>query len=436
MRSKDGKIAYVFLSSLLLNLIGFAQGEDVKTHYISSKPLVLHLLPSDDYYESAEVFVDASNRIIVFYSYKHGKRSFISVFDSKSWSESSAPAPFSKGMVNNGTFQAYRKGPLGTLRIYSLTSDMKLSSQPTKTIKYKSRKDIGCLLPLTGAPDKFFAVGCYTESRLNLSNLIPFIVSGGHGARAERLFGATVEKDKVTGYYNVPGPVEENESVSDIRIIVGGNTAHAVWRKNIEYSVNPEVMKYSSFDLSNKRWGQPEELFRGDEDPYKANLYLSPPSLACDKENVYCAWSLESGGRSDLDRKTIGSKMESGVYFRGKTNGHWDKPVKLTDSGNQAQVIIDNYGTIYVFWIEESGLFYKYKTGTDWGSRCLVVEDKEVSKRERGFPPYISTPLSIGVDRDNNLHIVYIREASGNILGAGATETEELVYLRLTAENQ
>lgn len=406
------------------------QAEDAKTHYINSKPLVLHLLPGDEYYESANVFVDANNRIIVFYSYKYREKSFISVFDGKRWGESSASVPFSEGMVNNGTFQVYGYGSSGMMRIYSLSSDMKLSSQPTNAIKGNSRS-YRTVIAINGHPDKFFSVGVYTESRLNPFNLLPFLWSGGHGARAEKLFGATVEKDKVAGYYDVPGPVEENEYVSGISSMVSGSKVHTVWIKHIQYVYNPEVIKYSSFDLSNKHWSEPEELFRGDEDRHKVNLYLSPPSLACDKENVYFAWSLAPGGLSDLDKKAVGSKMELGVYFRGKTNSHLGKPVKLIDSGRQPRVIIDNCGTIYVFWIEESGLFYKYKTGTDWSGRCLAVEDKEISERERGHPPFMSPPLSISIDRDNNLHIIYIHDSSGTF-GEEGFKPEELVYIKLT----
>jgi hypothetical protein len=431
MKRHSDKIMCIVLLCFLLYPFKIAWAEEAKTHYISSKPLVLHLLPGDEYYGSANVFVDANNRIIVFYSYKHREKSFISVFDGKKWGESSASIPFSEGMVNNRTFQVYGYGSSGMMRIYSLSSDMKLSSQPTNTIKDNSRKGIGRLSPLTGAPDKFFSVDVYTESRLNPFNLLPFLWSGGHGARAEKLFGATIEKDKVTGCYDVPGPVEENEYASGISSIVEGNKAHIAWIKDIEYSSNPEVIKYSSFDLSNKCWSKPEELFRGDEDLYKVNLYLSPPSLACDKEKVYCVWSLEQGDFSDLDKKAISFKTEPGVYFCGKTNRHWDKPVKLIDSGSQPRVIIDNYGTIYVFWIEESGLFYKYKTGTDWSGRCLAVEDKEIYKWQIGLPPYLTSPLSISVDRDNNLHIIYIRDSSG-IFGEEGFEPEELIYIKLT----
>jgi len=437
MGRKYVKILCIFPAGLLLNLINIAEGDDVKAHYISSEPLVLHSLPSNEShhgnYDFFGVFVDANNRIISLYSYEYGEKSFTSVFDGKKWGESSTSIPFSKGMVNNGTFQVYGYEASGTMRIYSFSSDMKLSSHPTNTIKDNSRKAIVCLSPLTGTSDKFFAVGVYTESRLNPFNLLPFLWSGGHGARAEKLFGATVEEDKVTGYYDVPGPVEENEYVSDIRSVADDNTAHTVWIKHIEYLFNPEVIKYSSFDLSNKRWSEPEELFRGDEDPYKANLYLSPPSLTYDKENVYCAWSLEIGSRSDLDKKAIGSKMESGVYFCGKTNGHWSKPIKLVDSGSQPRVFVDNYGTVYIFWIEQNGLFYRYKTGADWSDRCLAVEDKEISKRKRGFSIPSSPPISISVDQDNNLHIVYIhKDLRSSKNQERKYKPEEIVYVKLT----
>lgn len=434
MRNKYDKIICIFFLSILLNLIGIVQGDDEKAHYISSKPLVLHSLPKsgDDSYECFGVFVDANDRVIAFYTHEDREKAFVSIFDGNQWSGSSAVIPFSKGMMNNGTFQVYGYDASGGMQICTLSSNMKLSFQSTNKIKDNSRKAIVYLVPLTGIPDKFFAVGGYTESRLNPFNLLPFLWSGGHGARTEKLFGAIVEKDKVTGYYDVPGPVEENEYVSDIESIVDGNTAHVAWIKKIAYSYHPEVIKYSSFDLSNKCWSEPEELFRGDEERDKVNLYLSPPSLACVKENVYCGWSLERGGSSHMGEKE--PKVEPGVYFCGKTDGHWDKPVKLVNSGRQPRVIVDNYGTVYVFWIEENGLFYKYRTGPDWSDRYLVVGDKEISYNTyRGFPPFTSPPLSISVDQNNNLHIVYIHRS---FLAFENPEhkfkPEELVYIKLT----
>jgi hypothetical protein len=433
MKRHSDKIIYFVLLCFLSCSLEAVRAEDAKGYYETSKPLVLHTLSGYGkyaQYNNAKLFVDANNRVIAFYSCKHGEKSFISVYDGNKWGESSTSASFSGGMVNNGTFQVYGHGSSGMMRICSLSSDMKLSSQPTNTIEYNSRKGIGRLSPLTGDPDKFFSVDVYTESRLNPFNLLPFLWSGGHGARAEKLFGATIEKGKVTGFYDVPGPVEENEYVSDISSVVEGNKVHTAWIKGVDYSSNPEVIKYSSFDLSNKRWSEPEELFKGDEERYKVNLYLSPPSLACVKENVYCVWSLELGGSSHMGEKE--PKVEPGVYFCGKTNSHWGKPVKLFDSGHQPRVIIDNYGTIYVFWIEENkGLFYKRKIGTDWSERCSAVEDKEISEWARGLPPFMSPPISIGLDRDNNFHIIYIRESSG-VYGKEGFKPEELVYVKLT----
>jgi hypothetical protein len=430
MISKYGTISIC----IILFIVSIAMGEDATTHYVSSTPLVLHSLPKSGYdrYNNFGVFVDVNDRIIAFYTHKDGEKAFVSIFDSNQWSESSAVIPFSKGMMNNGTFQVYGYEASGGIQICTLSSNAKMSLQPTNKIKDDSRKAIVYLVPLTGTPSKSFAVGSYTESRLNPFNLLPFLLSGGHGAKAKRMFGAIIEKDKIKAYYDVPGPVEENEYVSNIECIMDGNTAHAVWMKEIEYSGHPEVIKYSSFDLSDKCWSKPEELFRGDEDPYKANLYLSPPSLTYAKENAYCVWSLKPGDPSRMDKEE--SKMEPGIYFRSKTNGCWDKSVKLFNSGSQPRVLVDNFGAVYVFWIEENGLFYKYRTDADWSDKYLAVKDEEISDSQyRGLPPFGFPPLSISVDPDNNLHILYIHR---NILAVKNQEhkykPEKIVYVKLT----
>ena len=462
MERHFNKVIRIILLCLIANLFNIAWANDVQSYYVASKPLILHTLPAKDHYldyDSAEIFVDSDNRVIVLSSFAFRNNDnwktkiLLFVFDSQRWVNSketlSTLQPSGKtfsilqywgGMINNGVFQAYRRD--GCPTIYSLTPDAKLSTQPIKTIKIDTSKKVFKnenyrhleeLLPLEGDSDNFFIVGEYRESRLlNPLNFVSFLTSGGHHGFVERPFGAIVEQDKITGYYNTPEKLETNERSNIIDSVTGGNKVHCVGIRGIEYGYDPDRVQYSYFDLSKKQWAMPVELFREYKHTEKINQFLSPPSLAYDGENVYCTWSWHvfdtPRGSSNWPIRV----KESGVYFCSGTDNQWSKPIKIADLGVQPKVVVNRDGTVYVFWIERNkGLFCRQKTDGDWSSTRLVIKDVMIRTKETGIPGSPTQPFGVVVDKNNNLHIIYIRERSG-IFGEEEFEPEELIYVKLT----
>ena len=455
MRRKYGKILCVFLAGLFLNFTGIARGDDVKTHYISSKPLVLHSLPSEDpytEYDSAEIFADANNNIIVLSSFgfsngeRDEKRMSLFVSDGRTWVNSESILPQYTDwhrMVNNGIFQAYTvnipqiedRSHVQKVSVYNLTRDMRLFSEPAqiiemdenkKAFKQEGSRVIMKLLPSRGNPNKFFILGYYTEYSLNPLDLIRRVTSAGHWGFVTKPFLTTVEQNKITGYYTTSEKLEINENSGELGIsLVKGAKIHHVGIKYREYCNNPPVIQYSSFDLFKNNWTEPVELFKGYKRSEEIFDSFSIPSLACYNGNFYCAWSWTVVDTATNDRHAL--PKDSGVYFCNKTNDQWNKPIKIADLGILPQVFVDSYGTVYIFWIDRGkGLSYKYKTPTGWSDTFLAVKDAAIRTKETDLPVSPVSPFGIAVDKDNNFHVIYIRETVRK-----NKATEDLVYVNL-----
>lgn len=465
MRRYSNKTMCIALLCFLLYALDTIWADEMKNYCVISKPLVLHTLPVHDrygHYDSAEIFVDADNHIIVLCSsilrdnngYK--KKISLFVFDNKTWVNNTLVLPglpVWHGMVNNGVFQAYTtsnpptKEPheMQIISIYSLGPDMKLSVEPSQVIqmdksqkafKGETRRHIRRLLPIiNNDPNKFFILGKYYESKLNVGTIIGYVISGGHGAAASRLFAALVDGSRVLSYRNLIEKVKPEEHVGATRAVSTGNKIHAVWLKYRAYSNAPEAVQHASFHLGSRQWTKPVELFRGYKSSEKMFDGFSPPSLTCNKESVYCTWSWTVIDATKNNRPIRAE--ESGIYFCSKMNEQWDKPVKIADLGAQPQVIVDSDGAIHVFWIErDKGLFYKTKTDRGWSDTCLVIKDRTIRVKETGLPGSPALPLSIAVDQNNNLHIIYIRDSTGGRFTGNKFKPEELVYIKLIANQR
>ena len=447
MRKQFEKSIFVFVVCLSFFLGNILWAEDMKNSFVVSEPLVLHTLSPEitgskyPTYESAEIFVDANDNIIAVSSFKtdpnSGERKvLVSVFHNNDWITSSATLtgyPQWHGMINNGAFEVYAiKIPqhndpvkVQTISIYNLTSGMKLSSQPTKIIKVdetkktfnqESYKIITQLLPLKGSLNKFFIVGYYVEYSLNPIDITHRIISAGHWGFVQRPFGAIVENGEIIGFYNTPDKFKTNDSTELIRSIVNDDTINTIWIQTRDYCTDPKIIKYSQFNLSDKSWAESEELFRG----YKREEILSsnffPPSMAYYKESLYCTWywSLydESSGRKI-------TKEENGIYFCERINKQWEKPVKIADSDNYtySYIVVDNDGIVYVLWVGNEGLCCKVKTAAGWMETSLLVNDKKI-KAWGGH----DTLLGTAVDKNNNIHILYIRKG----------KPQQFMYVKLT----
>jgi hypothetical protein len=452
------KVSCIIPLCFIANLFNIAWANDVQSYYVASKPLILHTLPAKDHYldyDSAEIFVDSDNRVIVLSSFGfrwnggYKEKILLFVFDNKTWVNSEQVLPnlqVWRGIVNNGVFQAYKRNSCPT--IYSLTPDAKLSSQPAKTIKMDKsekvfkREDyrvVTELLPLEGDPNKFFIVGYYVEERLNPIDLIRRVMSAGHWGFVHRPFGAIVEQDQITGYYNTPEKLETNERSEIVDSVISYDEIHCVGVKSKDYSYDPVAIQYLSFDLSDKHWTEPVELFKGHKCSEETREFFKGPSIGCNIENIYCAWSRSVSDQAPGYKWPIRTE-ESGIYFCSRTNGVWEKPIKIADFIDKTgkylipvsgpQVLVDKNGAVYVFWLEENeGLFSKHKTETGWSEVSLVIKDVTIRTKETGIPGPPDQPFGIVADKNNNLHIIYIRESCG----AGRDFTpEQLIYVKLT----
>lgn len=455
------KVSCIILLCFIANLFNIAWANDVQSYYVASKPLILHTLPAKDHYldyDSAEIFVDSDNRVIVLSSFGfrwdggYKEKILLFVLDGETWGESERVLPGLqawRGIVNGGEIEVYTSND--SPEIYGLTSDMKLTDQPIKIIKMDTSKKVFKhenyrhleeLLPLEGHSDNFFIVGRYRESRLlNPVNFALFLMSGGHQGFVHRPFGVIVEQNKITGYYNTPEKLETNEYSEIIDSVISDDEIHCVGVKSKDYSYAPVVIQYLSFDLSDKHWTEPVELFKGHKCSEETREFFKGPSIGCNMENIYCAWSRSVSDQAPGYKWPIRTE-ESGIYFCSRTNGVWEKPIKISDFIDKTgkylipvsgpQVLVDKNGAVYVFWIERNkGLFCRQKTDGDWSSTRLVIKDVMIRTKETGIPGSLTQPFGVVVDKNNNLHIIYIRERSG-IFGEEGFEPEELIYVKLT----
>jgi hypothetical protein len=333
-------------------------------------------------------------------------------------------------MVNNGVFQAYaiqETEGAQTVLVYGLTSDLKLSPQPIKTINLnlskkvfenEEHREIQKLLPLPNNPDSYFVLGTYTISILNPITLIFRVYSGGHDGYAEGLFGAVLEQGKITRYYKCPVRLENNDRADAIVSIVNNNKAHVTWQKSREYSEGPVIIEYTNFDFDSNQWSSPVELFKASKYTRKGILdECGTSSLFCDEGNVYCVWPRYV---KTVSTKSIYSVLaeETGIYFCSRANDIWEKPVKITDSAGNPAILVGDTGDVCVLWVEEQeGLFYKWKTTSGWKDTDLAVDYQKSGYRT-------IRPLCAVTDKEGNIHIVYAR---GNTNNSG-----ELVYVKLT----
>ena len=425
--------------------------EEAKSTFMVSKPQVLHTLAgygSYDHYENAEVFVDANDRIIVFscFAFKQGgeyrTKILLFVLTDKTWSNSELILPgiqIWQGMINNGKFGAYTRSD--SLEIYGLASDMRLSSRPTKIIKMdankkafkqESRRYIRELLPLENHPDKFFIVGEYSENRLNPIDLIGRVMSAGHWGFVRRIFGATSEQGQISGYYSIPQELKTNECMRSISCAVDDDKVHTVWLKDKEYSHASIAISYSSFNFPNKHWTGPVQLFRANKTSEKLRDHIDGLSLACDDNKLYCCWARYASDLTSKDDWTWTKRAgECGIYLCSRIDNQWTKPIIISDSGDEPQVVIDNNGTVFIFWVEEKkGLFYKYKTKSGWSATHLAIKDRMI--RRKGFMYLRKPSYSVFVDQHNALHIVYTRKSSGNMFREKKLTPEKLFYITLT----
>jgi len=465
MKAHANKIICTHILCFLLLTFSALWANDAKSHFVSSKPLVLHTIPVHGRfgrYNTAEIFCDAENRITVlckfgFWDNDNRKEStLLFVSDKGKWDKSKVPCW--GGMINDGVFQAYRMEDIvqpddNTRRmgisVYNIEHDLSLSSKPTNTFeifeigkrdkvfKQEESRMITDVVPLSRNPGKFFVVGYYVESRLlNPINFILYLASAGHHGYVHRPFGAIVEQDEITGYYNTPEKLKVNDHSSIIDYVASGSKIHFVGEKNKEYSYDPHIIQYLSFDLNKKHWKKPVELFRGHKGSEKLRDDIGALSLACDNNIVYCSWSRNVADlTSEKDWTWTNRPDESGIYFCSGTNNQWGEPAIISKSGDHPIVLLDKKSTVYIFWIERyKGLSCKHKTNTAWSDTILLVKDPAIRIRGMFFPGGSpSQPFSIAVDNDNNFHIIYIRESSGTF-GEEEFKPEELVYVKVKPE--
>lgn len=437
---------------------------DSKGNFVSSEPLVLHTIPVHGRfgrYDTTEIFCDEENHIIVLCKFgfwdngNRQKETLLLVSETGKWAKSQVPCW--GGMINDGVFQVYRMEDIVKsddnvrrmgISVYNIEHDLSLSSKATNTFeifeigrrdkvfKQEEHRTITDVVPLSRNPGKFFVVGYYVENRLlNPINFILYLASAGHHGYVHRSFGAIVEQDEITGYYTTPEKLKTNDHSSINDYIVRGNKIHCVGIKSKEYSCDPHVIRYLSFDLSDKRWTEPVKLFQGYKETEKINQFFNSPSVACDGENVYCCWSwqvIDTTSRYNWPTRI----KESGVYFCSKVRGKWNEPIKIVDLGIQPWILVDNKSTVYIFWIElYKGLFCKRKTDAGWSDTIHLVKDSAIRIKGMFFPEGPpSQPFSIAVDDDNNFHVIYIRDSSGTF-GEEGFKPEELVYVKLKPES-
>lgn len=426
----------------------------VEPNYTVSEVGTIHRIPVSSYgkYTNAEVFIDAFDRVIALCAFEwwnqgnwEGKNLLLTRVGG-TWAEKQVPAK--NGVMDNGHLLLYSIGRpeknkvAETVTVFRFDSEAQTLSQVQETVTDSGKKAFAWeayrhstqLLALRNG--EFFVVGYYREQRLSPIDVLGTFMSAGHWGFVQRVFGVTVQNDRITGYYNIPENPKTGEYVDRLTIVVSGGKVHTVWLKSREYSPltgkPPESLQYSSFDLSEALWARPIELFRGCKRSNESSLNrFSPPSLAGDGENVYCAWSWTVTDRSNIDRPV--RQKESGVYFCIARDGVWSKPTKISDSGIQPKVVVTKNGEVYVFWIVENhGLFYRMKTDAEWSEAVCVVKDDQIRTKETGLPTKsVTSPIAIALDNNSALHALYIRSSRDKPLVETERKPEELVYVKL-----
>gem|GEM_PF-6341333 len=424
----------IFLLVLCLSFIlaGCLCAEEIENDYIISKPRILHrpplgvILP----YDAAEIFVDRDNHIMAASSHhideadEHKVKLLLFVCAAEDqWvhTELIEPGfPEFGALINNGFFQAYGirhpqwKENLFKLSIYSLTNNIELPSCATRVIQWNEKTHIlkkeVCgrtrkILPVTGEPNNLYMIGDYTEYARDPFSIARALASGGHAGFNERPYIAKIENGSITEYHNLPVKLKDRECMRYLGSIVRGEKIHVIWRKYREYGslYDPEILLYSCFDCRNRKWAKTTEPFVGYKYDTRRQYHRDVSgSLNGDGKNVYCACYRvidEKKHPSSAHRK------ESAICFSSMSNNQWSKPVKIVDTDYNCvpRVVIDNNGNLYVFWVEnDKGLFFMRKDDAKWGKVISVIEHKRLS----GYPSRM--PFDIAVDKDNNLHIIYI----------------------------
>jgi len=366
------------------------------------------------YYKWPEVYVDATNRpIVLFYFVFRDGDSFkeqiiLFVLDKGAWVESKGLLPdnsFCSGMIKDGAFCAYSVNfPQSDVRraiisVYGLDSNAKLIAEPIRTFDIETDKAYTTkLMSVKGDPDRFFVVGQRQESRLlNPITFIAFLTTAGHAGFVWKPFGAIVEQKKITNYYNTPEKLETDEASRIEDTVQSGSNILCISTKDMPYGSEATSIQYLSFDLTKRCWIEPVQLFQGHK---KSGIFetISSPTLTSDGKNIYCTWSWNV--QVMINNEYV-PKEETGIYFCDKIADHWNKPVKLADSGYNPQVFIDNKQVVHVVWSDDKGLCHKDMTATGWTETELIIKDKRISIRE--------SP-SVAVDKDGNLYITYVRE--------------------------
>ena len=389
---------------------------------------------------SASIFRNEDDHIVMFYTTLSINPTaktciYFSVHDSNSWVKSEfclEGDPSWYGLEREGvlrelyTIQGPVKSNVYDASSYKITPDLKLPKEPYTAISRKGSDgyggDIRQLINVSDKPNLYFIIGQYTQFSLDPITLLGNFLSGGHGDRRERPYGALVENGAITGYYKIPGEkLRFRDTITEMHSVLHGDKVHLVWTKYQDAGSDREMLQYSCFDLNDKAWSKAAMPFS-----YKlrrdVEYFYDTPTLFSYRNILYCTWGW--GVHPKKDKKdTVNT---SGIYTSCRNDEEWGPPTKVADSGASPKMLADSTGSLYVFWCAKGkGILCKENTQNSWNTPVhLILADPLVRSRALFFH---KRPFDLVFDKNNDLHIVYTRDPDPEAF----TSVEQLVYAKV-----
>ena len=410
----------------VMGTLTIATNEILASDVIYQETIYQKTLLSAEDLMSVVLLKDRTNQIAVFYSTGYprfryaragfGTRASLLVRDGKDWATSERRLDDYVSwntILRNGVLQelyTLTKSNVYDVSLYKITPDLKLPKEPYTVISRKGSVgyggDIRQLVSISEEPNLYFIIGQYTQFSLDPITIMSHLLSGGHGDRRERPYGAVVENGAITGYYKIPGEkLRFRDTIGEMYAIPVDQKIHMVWAKHQD-GVAPEreLLQYSCFDLNDKAWSQAVMPFS-----YKLRkdmkYYCSGPMLIRHNEILYCTWRWGIFPKND-EKQVVNT---SGVYVSSKKDQEWSVPIHIAHSGRWPIMLPDTIGTLYIFWCEKGkGIFYKANTPGGWKTPAQVVI-KDPLVRSKPLYYFRKRPYDLVFDKENILHIVYAR---------------------------
>jgi hypothetical protein len=273
-------------------------------------------------------------------------------------------------------------------------ADVTLYLDQKEVFSNEEHKEARALFPWPDKPNVYLLLGLCTERKWDPLSMLGNIISGGHGAFSRWPFLAEINNGQVSCYHKWPEKFESNEIMVTPKMFVFKNKCHLVGEKYKEYLPSLQRIEYSDFDMEQKTWSKPVEIYKETSKDSARDATVGCPAVLATGSEVLVTWSLRDDGL-----------LGSGVFVRSKVNEKWSVIEKLSSSGDSPLLVEGQNGEIFIFWREEGkGLFCSSYEYGSWSKPCLAVIDEKIATG--------NTLWNITSDTNGDFHLVYEQKVS------------------------